>query len=134
MEFPNPDNLLRFQVKVKPNDGYWNGATYIFNVECPGDYPISPPKVTCQTKIYHPNINLEGNVCLNILKEDWKPTFGIEKVIIGLLHLFNEPNGNDPLNHEAAALLRQDQNQFGRVVAKTLRGGIVDGVNFPRLL
>jgi ubiquitin-protein ligase len=27
-------------------------------------------------QIYHPNLDLEGNVCLNILREDWKPVSG----------------------------------------------------------
>ena len=50
--------------------------------------------------VYHPNINLEGNVCLNILREDWKPVLDINAVIYGLIYLFYEPNPEDPLNHE----------------------------------
>ena len=35
-------------------------------------YPHDPPKVKCETMVYHPNIDLEGNVCLNILR--WATT------------------------------------------------------------
>ncbi|RXH69716.1 hypothetical protein DVH24_042474 [Malus domestica] len=73
-------------------------------------YPHEPPKVKCKTKIYHPNIDLEGNTCLNILWEDWKPVLNINTVIYGLYHIFTEPNHEDPLNQEAADLLRAIQN------------------------
>lgn len=39
-------------------------------------------------QVYHPNIDLEGNVCLNILREDWKPVLNINTIIYGLYHLF----------------------------------------------
>ena len=39
-------------------------------------------------QLYHPNIDLEGNVCLNILREDWKPVLNINTIIYGLYHLF----------------------------------------------
>lgn len=42
------------------------------------------PQVKCLTKVYHPNIDLEGNVCLNILREDWKPVLSINSIIYGL--------------------------------------------------
>lgn len=134
IEFPNPNDLTRFQVTVKPDTGFWLGATYTFTFLIPDHYPHSPPKVTCQTKIYHPNINLEGNVCLNILREDWKPVLDINAVIYGLIYLFYEPNPDDPLNHEAAELFRKDVIQFQKLVAKTLRGGYIEGVMFPKLL
>lgn len=51
-------------------------------------YPHEAPKVKCKTKVYHPNIDLEGNVCLNILREDWKPVLNINTIIYGLNHLF----------------------------------------------
>jgi len=64
--------------------------------------------VLCQTTIYHPNINLDGNVCLNILREDWKPVLDLNAVIYGLVYIFYEPNPDDPLNHEAADLYRKN--------------------------
>lgn len=43
---------------------------------------------TFDLQVYHPNIDLEGNVCLNILREDWKPVLNINTIIYGLFHLF----------------------------------------------
>lgn len=85
-------------------------------------------------QIYHPNIDLEGNVCLNILREDWKPVLDINAVIYGLIYLFYEPNPDDPLNREAAELYRSDLNQFKQLVQRSLRGGRIRGVTFERLI
>ena len=57
-------------------------------------------------QIYHPNVDLEGNVCLNILREDWKPVLNLNSVMVGLQYLFLEPNADDPLNKGAHAALR----------------------------
>ena len=97
-------------------------------------YPHEPPKVQCLTKIYHPNIDLEGNVCLNILREDWKPVLDINAVIYGLIYLFYEPNPDDPLNREAANMYRTNYAQFQKVVQRSLRGGTIQGIHFDRLL
>jgi ubiquitin-conjugating enzyme E2 M len=134
ISFPNPNNLSNFDVVICPDSGYWKSATYHFSFVIPPHYPHSPPKVECQTKIYHPNIDLQGKVCLNILREDWKPVLDINSVIYGLIYLFYEPNPDDPLNHEAAELFRKDVRQFERLVSRTLRGGILDGVQFERLV
>jgi ubiquitin-protein ligase len=134
IDFPNPNDLTAFDVSISPDTGYWTGATYHFTFTIPPHYPHSPPKVECNTKIYHPNIDLQGKVCLNILREDWKPVLDINAVIYGLIYLFYEPNPDDPLNHEAAELFRKDVRQFERLVTRTLRGGILDGVQFERLV
>lgn len=55
----------------------------------------------CSSQIYHPNVDLEGNVCLNILREDWKPVLNLNSVMVGLQYLFLEPNADDPLNKGA---------------------------------
>lgn len=134
IKFPNPNDLTLFDVSVTPDSGMWKGATYRFTFTIPPHYPHSPPRVECMTAIYHPNITTDGKVCLNILREDWKPVLDINSVIYGLIYLFYEPNPDDPLNHEAAELFRKDKTQFERLVTRTLRGGILDGVQFERLV
>lgn len=97
----------------------------------------------CLTKIYHPNIDFQGNVCLNILKEDWKPTLSVASVIAAVYFLFQQPNPTDPyilylilysLNHEAADVMRESLETFKNNVKKSLRGGYVFGQDFPRFI
>lgn len=64
------------------------GGAFLFTFHVSADYPHKPPTVLCKTKVYHPNIDLEGKVCLNVLREDWKPVLNINTVIYGLNHLF----------------------------------------------
>jgi ubiquitin-conjugating enzyme E2 M len=127
---------MKFNLKVDltKEECLWKGATYHFTVTVPNNYPHDPPKVHCDTLIYHPNIDLQGNVCLNILRADWKPVLGINTVILGLIFLFIEPNPNDPLNKEASELMRSNEAAFREKVKKSLKGGLVDGVNFPKLV
>ena len=93
-------------LKKEQQNCLWRGGVYTFQVDVGSNYPFDAPKCKCLTQIYHPNIDTSGNVCLNILRDDWKPVLGINAVILGLIFLFIEPNPNDPLNHEAAALMR----------------------------
>lgn len=132
--FPNPNDLTNFNVIISPDTGCWAGAKYMFNFSIAGSYPFDPPKVVCKTKIYHPNINLEGAVCLNILRADWKPVLDINAVIYGLLYIFYEPEPTDPLNHEAAELYRNNKAQFELVVKRTLQGYSHGGESFPKLI
>ncbi|XP_019182790.1 PREDICTED: NEDD8-conjugating enzyme Ubc12-like [Ipomoea nil] len=131
--FPNgSDNLMNFEITIKPDDGYYQGGKFLFSFQVSPIYPHEPPKVKCKTKVYHPNIDLEGNVCLNILREDWKPVLNINTVVYGLYHLFTDPNHEDPLNHEAAAVLRDNPKLFQSNVRRAMSGGYVDQTYFPR--
>ena len=76
MEFPDPDDIMNFTVTLKPDEGFWKGGKFTFKFEIPADYPHSPPKTLCVTKLFHPNIDVEGKVCLNILRDEWKPVLG----------------------------------------------------------
>jgi ubiquitin-conjugating enzyme E2 M len=96
----------------------YKGGAFLFSFVINTNYPHDPPKVKCTQKvdihvvlngkrldlcycagqIYHPNVDLEGNVCLNILREDWKPVLNLNSVMVGLQYLFLEPNADDPLN------------------------------------
>jgi len=131
---PNKENLMSFSVAITPESGYWKGATYRFTFELPESYPYKPPSVKCADKIYHPNIDLQGNVCLNLLKDDWRPILAIQQIIYGLNFLFLEPNASDPLNLEAAEVLRKNPNAFRQKVNQSLAGGNIGGVSFQRMM
>lgn len=64
INFPNPNDLTTFTVDVSPDSGLWQGATYHFVFNIPDGYPHTPPKVTCQTRILHPNIDLQVRTTL----------------------------------------------------------------------
>ncbi|KZT05837.1 uncharacterized protein LAESUDRAFT_813095 [Laetiporus sulphureus 93-53] len=132
--FPDPTDLLNFSLTITPDEGMYKGGAFVFSVNINSNYPHEPPKVKCTQKIYHPNVDLEGNVCLNILREDWKPVLNLNSVLVGLQYLFLEPNADDPLNKEAAEELRRNRDSFLQSVKTSMRGGIIKGVQYDRVL
>lgn len=83
-DFPDPDDTLNFTLTIEPDEGMYKGGRFNFTFAISQGFPHEAPKVKCTQKIYHPNIDLEGNVCLNILREDWKPVLNLQAVIVGL--------------------------------------------------
>lgn len=84
IDFPNRDDILNFTLTIEPDEGMYKGGSFTFTFTINQNFPHDPPKVKCTQKIYHPNIDLEGNVCLNILREDWKPVLNLNAVIVGM--------------------------------------------------
>jgi ubiquitin-conjugating enzyme E2 M len=134
LEFDDPDDLLNFRMIMRPSEGLYVGGRIVFTFQFNQNYPHDPPKVHCDTKIYHPNIDLQGNVCLNILREDWKPVLNLQAVVHGLVFLFLEPNPLDPLNKDAAVQMQRDRALFEKNVRKAMAGGSVDGEPFDKCL
>ena len=133
-EFPDANDLLNFRLVIEPDEGFYRGGRFTFSFKIGPNYPHEPPKVKCTNKVYHPNIDLEGNVCLNILREDWKPVLTVNAIVYGLQYLFLEPNPEDPLNKEAARELQDNKRAFEQNVHRTMRGGSINGVVFEKCL
>ncbi|GIX95852.1 nedd8-conjugating enzyme UbcE2M [Caerostris darwini] len=134
MDFPEPDDLLNFKLIISPDEGFYRGGYFTFSFRVSPNYPHEPPKVKCETMVYHPNIDLDGNVCLNILREDWKPVLTINSIVYGLQYLFLEPNPEDPLNKEAAEVLQNNRRVFEQNVRKAMNGGYIGSTCFERCL
>ncbi|KAM3128177.1 hypothetical protein pb186bvf_019724 [Paramecium bursaria] len=133
IKYPDPKNILYLEAEIKPNEGMWKGATIPFTIEVTEEYPIEPPKVLCKKRLFHPNIDYEGKVCLNILRDGWKPVSSLKQVVYGLYFLFTHPNPNDPLNIEAAQIMKTDLRQFQQIVIATLKGGSYGQILFDKL-
>ncbi|GFV74284.1 NEDD8-conjugating enzyme Ubc12 [Trichonephila clavipes] len=140
-KYETKPNTIRFKIKTNGLtstrcrvNGFYRGGCFTFSFRVSPNYPHEPPKVKCETMVYHPNIDLDGNVCLNILREDWKPVLTINSIVYGLQYLFLEPNPEDPLNKEAAEVLQNNRRIFEQNVRKAMNGGYIGSTCFERCL
>ncbi|MEE6490892.1 hypothetical protein FKM82_016044 [Ascaphus truei] len=137
VNFPDPDSLHNFQLIVspgnipsrvqrledvaapKPDESYYQGGKFQFEIDVPDAYNMVPPKVKCLTRIWHPNITETGEICLSLLREHsidgtgWAPTRTLKDVVWGLNSLFTDLlNFDDPLNIEAAEHHLRDKDEY----------------------
>ena len=80
-----------------PDDSPYEGGIFFLNIHFPTDYPFKPPKINFITRIYHPNINSNGMINLDILNDQWSPALTISKVLLSIFSLLTNPNLDDPL-------------------------------------
>lgn len=110
---PVGDDLFHWQATLMgPTDSPYAGGVFSLNVFFPTDYPFKAPKVQFVTKIYHPNINSNGGICLDILKDQWSPALTISKVLLSVCSLLTDPNPDDPLVPEIARLYKSDRSRY----------------------
>ena len=107
------DDIYNWQATIMgPVGSPYEGGLFYLRIEFPEDYPFKPPKVSFITKIYHCNINSAGNICLDILKEQWSPALTISKVLLSICSLMDDQNPDDPLMPEIAKLYIDDKEKF----------------------
>eukprot|EP00356_Strombidium_inclinatum_P008189 CAMPEP_0170487798 /NCGR_PEP_ID=MMETSP0208-20121228/6526_1 /TAXON_ID=197538 /ORGANISM="Strombidium inclinatum, Strain S3" /LENGTH=149 /DNA_ID=CAMNT_0010762195 /DNA_START=30 /DNA_END=479 /DNA_ORIENTATION=+ len=95
-----------------PDDSPYAGGVFFLNIHFPTDYPFKPAKINFTTRIYHPNINSNGSICLDILKEQWSPALTISKVLLSISSLLTDPNPDDPLVPEIAHIYKTDKSKY----------------------
>ena len=107
--------MFRWQATLMgPSETPFEGGVFFLDISFPEDYPFKPPKVSFDTKIYHPNINSTGGICLDILKEQWSPALTIAKVLLSICSLLTDPNPDDPLVPDIARLYKTNKKEYQR--------------------
>ena len=109
----NEDNIFEWTGTILgPGDSPYADGVFFLDIKFPTDYPYTPPKVTFKTKIYHPNVDSNGNICLDILRDEWSSVLTISKLLLSICSLLTDPNPDDPLDKEIASQYRNDINAF----------------------
>lgn len=113
---PNNNDLFNWEATIiGPTETPYEGGIFKLKILFPADYPFKPPKITFETPIYHPNINSNGGICLDILKDQWSPALNITKVLLSICSLLDEPNPDDPLVPDIAQLFKSNKAEFTRI-------------------
>ncbi|XP_065012758.1 ubiquitin-conjugating enzyme E2-17 kDa-like isoform X1 [Musa acuminata AAA Group] len=137
---PVGEDMFHWQATIMgPPDSPYAGGVFLVTIHFPPDYPFKPPKVAFRTKVFHPNINSNGSICLDILKEQWSPALTISKVtaassryhilmkffdffmpknyraspvLLSICSLLTDPNPDDPLVPEIAHMYKTDRTKY----------------------
>ncbi|CAM4808052.1 unnamed protein product [Rotaria magnacalcarata] len=92
-----------------PSESPYEGGKFKVELFLPDEYPMAPPKVRFMTKLYHPNIDKLGRICLDILKEKWSPALQIRTVLLSIQALLSAPNPDDFLDADVAEKWKADE-------------------------
>ena len=107
---PTEDNMRYFNVViVGPSSSPYEGGVFKLELFLPEDYPMAAPKVRFLTRIYHPNVDKLGRICLDILKDKWSPALQIRTVLLSIQALMSAPNPDDPLDENVAKMWKTDE-------------------------
>lgn len=101
---PKEDDLYKFIVKIKVDEGLYRDQWFSFEFLLPSDYPsLNPPKVHLLDKIWHPNITIDGKISMSLLTSHYHSSIYLCDIVNGLKYLLLYPNPKDAMNIEAAA-------------------------------
>ena len=109
-------DLFNWQAVIKgPDDSPYKGGYFFLNFAYPKDYPFHPPKCTFTTKIYHPNISLNGLIRLDILSDQWSPSFTIGRLLYYISSLLPDPDPDYIVNPYIFEVYKKDRAQYARI-------------------
>jgi ubiquitin-conjugating enzyme E2 D/E len=116
------DNIFNWEsIIIGPEKTPYENGVFKLSINFSDTYPFKPPKVKFLTKIYHPNINKYGSICLDILNKNWSPALTISKLLLSISSLLSDPNPDDPLDVKAAESYLNNREEFN----KTARSYVV---------
>ncbi|XP_028378961.1 ubiquitin-conjugating enzyme E2 D3-like [Phyllostomus discolor] len=102
-------------VIVGPNNSPYEGGIFSLNIHFSREYPFQPPYIYFTTRVYHPNIDRRGNICLDILKSQWSPALTVSDLLLSISSMLCDPNPDDPLDPSVARMYLTDRDAYDAI-------------------
>ncbi|KAK3266584.1 Ubiquitin-conjugating enzyme E2 E2 [Cymbomonas tetramitiformis] len=119
---PKGDDLYEWvSTIIGPGGSPYQGGVFFLDIHFPPDYPFKPPKVQFRTRIYHCNVNSSGQICLDILKDNWSPALTVSKVLLSICSLLTDCNPDDPLVGNIAQEYKTNRSLHDKTAAEWTR-------------
>merc|ERR1712183_244588 len=118
---PSPD-ILEWNVILKSEVEPYASFNIPMKVVFTSTYPFKGPSIFFNCKMYHPNVDDSGKLCMAVLDKAWKPTMKVAELLKTIIVMLEDPNTDDPLNSEACELFRSKKSEYIKKVTKTLKG------------
>ncbi len=100
---------------IGPSETPYHDGVFCLDLTFTNDYPFQPPSVRFESRIYHPNINKSGAICISVLKNDWSPAINIESLLLCISSLLSDPNPDDPLDNDVALVYINNREKFNAI-------------------
>ncbi|XP_077431151.1 ubiquitin-conjugating enzyme E2 S [Vanacampus margaritifer] len=111
--YPSDEDITELHTAIEGPEGTpFAGGVFRMRLVLGKDFPAVPPKGYFLTKIFHPNVGHKGEICVNVLKRDWKAELGLRHVLLTIKCLLIHPNPESALNEEAGRLLLEDYTEY----------------------
>ncbi|CAB5370749.1 unnamed protein product [Rhizophagus irregularis] len=118
---PVGDDLLHWKATIMgPLDSPYEGGVFFLDIQIPTDYPFKPPRIKFTTKICHPNIDSNGNIDLDILRQHWSPGLSISKLLLSICSFLTDPNP-DCGSLEISNIYKNDRARYEATVREWTR-------------
>lgn len=109
----NEDDITNVQADIDgPSGTPYFGGSFRVRLILGKNFPTSPPKGFFVTKIFHPNVGRNGEICVNTLKKDWNQDLGLKHILLTIKCLLIVPNPESALNEEAGKMLLEQYEDY----------------------
>eukprot|EP01069_Polyplicarium_translucidae_P004253 Polyplicarium_translucidae@DN2535_c0_g1_i1.p1 len=104
---PIESDIMRWSAVIfGPEESPWEGGTFQLELSFSDDYPNKPPTVRFVTRVFHPNVYMDGSICLDILQHRWSPIYDISAILTSIQSLLTDPNPNSPANSDSLKTIK----------------------------
>lgn len=118
IEPENDDDIFKLKGFIYgPPDTPYEGGVFHLQMTVSPNYPFNPPSAKFVTKIWHPNISENGQICLDVLQSKWTAAMSIRTAMVSIQSLLSSPYPESGLNGEVAYLMKKQPEAYKKTAS-----------------